>query len=319
MKLEVLHVPDCPNAALLNERLGQALGGDRARIEPDERVIDDARVAADAGMTGSPTLLIDGTDPFAEPGREPSLSCRLYPDERGGLDGAPSVAALRDAIATASEPSAARTALDTWQVRAAPADPAERRLHQAILRSFATSGGPPSRDELDRLAAAGGSTAQRLLTSLHEADVIRLDATGTIRVAYPFSAVPTRHLVELAGGATVHAMCAVDALGIPAMLGTDVVITSSDPAGGEPITVTSRAGRLHARPGGIAVFVGAHPCTDAAADCCCEQVNFFTDRAAARTWAAEQGLAGEILDLAGGAELGRKIFGTLLDRSAGTA
>src|SRR4051794_14140426 len=51
------------------------------------------------GMTGSPTLLIDGTDPFARPGSEPSLSCRLYPSENGRVEGAPSVDDLRRVLA----------------------------------------------------------------------------------------------------------------------------------------------------------------------------------------------------------------------------
>jgi hypothetical protein len=32
------------------------------------RVVTDEREAAEAGMHGSPTLLIDGVDPFAQPG-----------------------------------------------------------------------------------------------------------------------------------------------------------------------------------------------------------------------------------------------------------
>jgi hypothetical protein len=49
-------------------------------------------------MHGSPTLLVDGADPFAAPGQVPSLSCRLYRDESGRAEGAPSVDALRRAI-----------------------------------------------------------------------------------------------------------------------------------------------------------------------------------------------------------------------------
>ena len=52
-------------------------------------------------MRGSPTLLIDGTDPFGGPGQPPSLSCRLYGDEAGRPGGAPSVRALRQALAAA--------------------------------------------------------------------------------------------------------------------------------------------------------------------------------------------------------------------------
>jgi hypothetical protein len=49
-------------------------------------------------MCGSPTLLINGVDPFAAPGQLPTLSCRLYPDATGRLEGAPPVAALRQAL-----------------------------------------------------------------------------------------------------------------------------------------------------------------------------------------------------------------------------
>ena len=46
-------------------------------------------------MTGSPTLLADGADPFARPGQLPSVSCRLYRDEHGRRVPAPSAAQLR--------------------------------------------------------------------------------------------------------------------------------------------------------------------------------------------------------------------------------
>jgi hypothetical protein len=66
------------------------------------REVADEREAAEAGMHGSPTLLIDGVDPFAQPGQVPSLSCRLYPDAAGHLAAAPPVEALRQALAAAS-------------------------------------------------------------------------------------------------------------------------------------------------------------------------------------------------------------------------
>ena len=49
-------------------------------------------------MTGSPTLLADGTDPFARPGEEPSISCRLYLDEHGRQGPAPSSRQLSDVL-----------------------------------------------------------------------------------------------------------------------------------------------------------------------------------------------------------------------------
>ena len=53
-------------------------------------------------MHGSPTLLIDGTDPFAAPGQPPSLSCRFYRDTTGLTEGAPSVETLRQVLQQAA-------------------------------------------------------------------------------------------------------------------------------------------------------------------------------------------------------------------------
>jgi predicted DsbA family dithiol-disulfide isomerase len=97
MKLTVLVVPDCPHAALMEARLGSALVG-RHDVQVTWRVVGDEAQAAETGLRGSPTLLIDGKDPFAEPDQPASLSCRLYRDHTGRVDGAPSVAALRNAL-----------------------------------------------------------------------------------------------------------------------------------------------------------------------------------------------------------------------------
>ena len=65
--LEVLHVPDCPSLLPMLQRL---------RVVTDlpvtTREITTDGDAAAAGMNGPPTLLMDGVDPFAEPGQAPS-------------------------------------------------------------------------------------------------------------------------------------------------------------------------------------------------------------------------------------------------------
>lgn len=95
-EIEVLFVPDCPNLERVRRRLRDAL--DRAHIDAAVRETEVATPggAARLGMKGSPTILIDGHDPFAAPGG-PSLSCRLYAVE-GTLDGAPSVDQLVAAL-----------------------------------------------------------------------------------------------------------------------------------------------------------------------------------------------------------------------------
>jgi hypothetical protein len=76
MQLTVLAVPGCPNAAVLGDGVAAVMDG-RAGVWVSHQVISDQGEAAQWGMHGSPTLLIDGADPFAEPGQPPSMSCRL--------------------------------------------------------------------------------------------------------------------------------------------------------------------------------------------------------------------------------------------------
>jgi len=95
MALEILQVPGCPGADLLAARLNGLLAG-RARMT--RRVIASQAEAERLGMTGSPTLLADGADPFARPGLLPAVSCRLYRDEHGRQVPSPSAAQLRAAL-----------------------------------------------------------------------------------------------------------------------------------------------------------------------------------------------------------------------------
>jgi hypothetical protein len=103
MELMVLAVPDCPNAPVLEERLAEALAG-RPAVPVARRVITDAVGAARWGMHGSPTLLVNGEDPFAGPGMPPALACRIYRDENGSAEGAPSLTALRRVLEQADVP-----------------------------------------------------------------------------------------------------------------------------------------------------------------------------------------------------------------------
>jgi hypothetical protein len=93
MTLEILQVPGCPGADLLDARLAE-LGHPGV----SRRVVTSQADAERLGLTGSPTLLVDGADPFARPGQPPSVSCRLYLDEHGRHRPAPSPGQLRTAL-----------------------------------------------------------------------------------------------------------------------------------------------------------------------------------------------------------------------------
>ncbi|MFE3190543.1 organomercurial lyase [Nocardia sp. NPDC059240] len=307
MKLEILQVPDCPNVAVLEDRIREALTGTALTIEIVHHVVTDHEEAAATGMTGSPTLLIDGRDPFATDGSVASLSCRLYPSEQG-LDGAPAVDALRAAFGLS-----VGEGLRSWRAGARPADPTARAVHRVILRFFAEQGRPPATDELAEAVAGQGIPLAEVLRQLHDADAIRLDSAGAVASAYPFSATPTPHRVQIDGGRVVYAMCAVDALGLAAMLDTDIAVASVDPVTGAPIAVTVRRRRPLADPPSVVVFVAAQAAQGPSADTCCNYLNFFTDRSTAETWAADHpDIAGTILDLDRAHALGNQIFANQL-------
>ncbi|WNZ06433.1 hypothetical protein [Streptomyces sp. 11x1] len=95
-RVTVLTVPGCPNAPLIRERITEALQGRAVPVEWIE--VHDTDEAVRQGMSGSPTLLLDGVDPFVPDGAAASLSCRLYRHADGITDGAPSVTDLRRAL-----------------------------------------------------------------------------------------------------------------------------------------------------------------------------------------------------------------------------
>lgn len=97
MNLTVLAVPDCPNAPELERRLAAVLAN-RPAATITRRVITNPAEAAAWQMHGSPTLLVNGRDPFAEPDTAPAVACRLYRGEDGRIDGAPTEAALRQIL-----------------------------------------------------------------------------------------------------------------------------------------------------------------------------------------------------------------------------
>jgi predicted DsbA family dithiol-disulfide isomerase len=93
-------VPRCPHGPLVEQRLAEALAG-RPDVIVERRMAQTPAQARQYGMHGSPTVLIDGRDPFPATADGPSLSCRLYRDEQGQVRGAPSIEQLRAALAAA--------------------------------------------------------------------------------------------------------------------------------------------------------------------------------------------------------------------------
>jgi len=100
------------------------------------------------------------------------------------------------------------------------------RVKLAVYGVFAQTGRAPSPSEV---AARAGGEVGAVLESYGRLRGQRLLVLGedgaTIRMAPPFSGIPTQHEVE-AGGRRYYANCAWDALGVPAALHLPATVRS---------------------------------------------------------------------------------------------
>ena len=189
-----------------------------------------------------------------------------------------------------------------------------RGLHRAVLRRFLATGAPPTARWVRQAAADAGLDASAV-NELAAADAVHV-ANGVVAVAYPFSGTPTPHRVALDGLPAVYAMCAIDALGLPAMAGRDGQITSADPADGTPIQVTVYNGTWLWTPATAVVAAGR--ATDCGTECgsfevMCPNTVFHASPENARAYLVGHGnLDAEILGQDTAIECGRLNFGALL-------
>lgn len=97
MQIDLLYFEDCPNWKTADERLRRL--AEVRGVDVSHRIVTTPEEAEAARFRGSPTILVDGEDPFAS-GHEPfGLSCRVY-QTPGGPAGSPTVeqlAAMLDA------------------------------------------------------------------------------------------------------------------------------------------------------------------------------------------------------------------------------
>jgi hypothetical protein len=111
----------------------------------------------------------------------------------------------------------------------------DTRIKLAIYGHFAETGQRPSPNTI---AVRVGSDAESVLEAylrLRAQRVLALEADGSsIRMAPPFSGVPTQHVV-IADGKQYFANCAWDALGIPAALHKPATVYSRCEQSGQPL------------------------------------------------------------------------------------
>ena len=119
----------------------------------------------------------------------------------------------------------------------------EQRVRHAVYRTFAV-GGIPISTTIAEDCELPVEEIRDAYARLHAAHAIVLDSkSGEVRMALPFSAVPTPHRVT-AGRRTWFANCAWDAFGIPALLNCDARCESICADCEAPISYRVEQGRL---------------------------------------------------------------------------
>lgn len=113
-----------------------------------------------------------------------------------------------------------------------------------IYRTLAASARMPSSGEVAAALSTGVMEVEEAFRRLHGKRLLVPEPGDPtrIRMAPPFSGVPTPFLVK-ADGKKYYANCVWDALGIPAALSQDAVIEAEDAFTGEPMTLEVRGGR----------------------------------------------------------------------------
>ena len=96
MDVTLLYFDDCPNWKIADAHL-RHLAEEIPGLHLTRHVVDTPEEAERTLFRGSPSIVVDGEDPFADPDTPVGLSCRVYqtPD---GPAGSPTLEQLREVL-----------------------------------------------------------------------------------------------------------------------------------------------------------------------------------------------------------------------------
>ncbi|HAM26189.1 MAG TPA: thioredoxin family protein [Microbacteriaceae bacterium] len=98
MKVEILHIDDCPNWQEAGSRMNAALAlTQHTDVAVTFKLLSTPEDAATVPFAGSPTITVDGSDLFPAAGRITDLACRIYRTPTG-FAGLPTIEQLVDAL-----------------------------------------------------------------------------------------------------------------------------------------------------------------------------------------------------------------------------
>lgn len=183
---------------------------------------------------------------------------------------------------------------------------AHRQAHRDLLCHFLHHGRPPTPDDLptDSLAA------------MVDADLVVLSEDGAIHGAYPFTTEAREHRVH-SGHGMVHAMCAIDALGVAAMFAIDTEVVSRCRLGGGPVRIFQRADGRARTHHGVEVHAAIDWRASSTGPCAmhlCRQMMFL--REGAQAWQDADPANRDLFDLDQATAFAARLFLPLMKEDA---
>lgn len=186
--------------------------------------------------------------------------------------------------------------------------PDVRAAHHRILRAYIADGAPPNISEFS--TEIRGELSRRDLVHIRD---------GKIALAYPFSTAVTDFAVR-AAGVEMHAICAIDALGVAAMIQRETKVTCLCPVCRAPMALTIAADGLtmtNVTDPTARVWTGVMEVGSCAADSQCTSMRMFCSPEHLEVWRSDRpGMRGFDLTLEEGVQLGAEIFRAFLREPA---
>jgi hypothetical protein len=178
-------------------------------------------------------------------------------------------------------------------------------LHDGLFVPWTETGRAPTPDEFARRLNIPQQEADRLLEELQACGesvgggILRVPGSELVAVAWPLSNVPTGITVTVAGGKRAFARCAIDALGVSAMLEKRTVVEGTARDNGHALRVVVDGARIvEANPAELVVVRGNG----------CDNMSFFSSRAAGDAWRKANDPGSTLLTLPEAVARGARIF-----------
>jgi hypothetical protein len=186
------------------------------------------------------------------------------------------------------------------------AERVRRALLDGIFKPWTETGRAPTPQEFADRMKLPRADADRLLDEMQACGeaigggILRVPESELIAVAWPLANVPTGITVTVDGGKAAFARCAIDALGVSAMLRKQTVVEAHARDNGARLRVVVNGDQVaSAEPAGIVVVKGNG----------CDNMSFFSSKQAGEAWQKANGGEGQLLPLADAVRRGAKSFG----------